>query len=235
MSLEVKDLVSGYGKIEILHGVSLSVKEGETTAIVGPNGSGKSTLLKSIFGFLKINQGCISFNGENITGLRPDLVLKKGISFLHQSKSVFPYLTVGENLKMGAYTIKDRNKINKCLDEIYGLFPFLEKRKNCKAINLSGGQQRMLEIARTLMVEPKLILFDEPSAGLAPKLVNKVFKRLDKIKEKGISLLIVEQNVRKVLNVSDYGYVLEMGRNAFEGNSQSLLSCNTEMRTLYLG
>jgi branched-chain amino acid transport system ATP-binding protein len=234
MSLEAKNIVSGYEKTKILHDVSITAKKSQTVALVGPNGSGKSTLLKSIFGLLKIDQGSILFNGENITGLKLEKVAKKGISFLHQNRSAFPQLTVRENLEMGAYIIKDHKQINKQIDEVYDLFPFLKKKENTKAINLSGGQLRMLEIATVMVASPKIILMDEPSAGLAPKLVKKTYDKINEIRKSGITLVIVEQNVRQILSIANYGYVLNMGRIALEGTPQNLLSCNTELRKLYL-
>jgi len=234
MILEVNDVVSGYGRLEILHGVSVSVPETKTVALIGPNGAGKSTLLKTIFGYIKPKRGSITFNGEDITGLKPNKILRKGITYVPQGRSVFPYMTVLENLRMGAYINKDSSQFKEALNEVIRMFPILKERKNQMAGTLSGGEQRMLELGRALMLRPKLILLDEPSLGLAPKLVDDTYRTINEIGDMGVTLLIVEQNVRKVLIVADYAYVLDLGKKAFEGTSEHLLSSD-RLKSLYLG
>lgn len=230
--LEVDNIKAGYGDTEILHGVSCRVGEGEIVSIIGPNGAGKSTLMKAILGLLKPSEGRIIFNGRDITGKDPDQIVKEGICYVPQSDNVFPSLTVDENLEMGAFIRKDDYK--KRMDEIYQIFPDLKEKRKTKARKLSGGQRQMVAIGRALMLDPKLLLLDEPSAGLAPKLIQMIFDKIIKINQTGISILMVEQNARKALGVSHRGYVLAMGRNRFEDTGEALLN-NEEIGKLYLG
>jgi len=230
--LEVDNIKAGYGDTEILHGVSCRVEEGEIVSIIGPNGAGKSTLMKAILGLLKPSEGRIIFNGRDITGRDPDQIVKEGICYVPQSDNVFPSLTVDENLEMGAFIRKDNYK--KRMDEIYQIFPDLKEKRKTKARKLSGGQRQMVAIGRALMLDPKLLLLDEPSAGLAPKLIQMIFDKIIKINQTGISILMVEQNARKALEVSHRGYVLAMGRNRFEDTGEALLN-NEEIGKLYLG
>ncbi|MCD6257111.1 ABC transporter ATP-binding protein [Candidatus Aerophobetes bacterium] len=230
--LEVDNIKAGYGDTEILHGVSCRVEEGEIVSIIGPNGAGKSTLMKAILGLLKLSEGRIIFNGRDITGKDPDQIVKEGICYVPQSDNVFPSLTVDENLEMGAFIRKDDYK--KRMDEIYQIFPDLKEKRKAKARKLSGGQRQMVAIGRALMLDPKLLLLDEPSAGLAPKLIQMIFDKIIKINQTGISILMVEQNARKALEVSHRGYVLAMGRNRFEDTGEALLN-NEEIGKLYLG
>ena len=230
--LEVDNIKAGYGDTEILHGVSCRVEEGEIVSIIGPNGAGKSTLMKAILGLLKPSEGRIIFNGRDITGKDPDQIVKEGICYVPQSDNVFPSLTVDENLEMGAFIRKDNYK--KRMDEIYQIFPDLKEKRKTKARKLSGGQRQMVAIGRALMLDPKLLLLDEPSAGLAPKLIQMIFDKIIKINQTGISILMVEQNARKALEVSHRGYVLAMGRNRFEDTGEALLN-NEEIGKLYLG
>lgn len=230
MSLEVRDIVSGYGKIEILHGVSMRAEKAKITCIIGPNGAGKSTLLKTIFGILKPRRGSIIYEGEEITGLKPFALIKKGISYVLQRRSVFPYLTVEENLRMGAWSIrKEKERVLEGIDENYKRFPILRKRRNVIARSLSGGEQRMLEIGRALMTRPKLILLDEFSAGLAPKIAMQVYNHAKRLKEEGITIVAVDQNVRQTMKVADYVYVLELGRNKYEAEKEK---SETKLREL---
>lgn len=223
--LTVKDIHSGYEGLEILHGVSLTVEKGEINCIIGPNGSGKSTLLKTIFGFVKPKKGEIFFDGEDITGNKPQNILRKGMCYVLQRRSIFPYLSVEKNLKMGAYIREDKENVEKDMEGVFKLFPVLGEKRDRIAGNLSGGEQRMLEFARALMLHPKLILLDEPSAGLAPRVVKNTLGLITEMREKqGITFLIVEQKVRTVLEISDYGYVVELGRIKSKGNSQDLLN-----------
>ena len=232
--LTVEGLVSGYGRMEILHGVSLSIREGESVALIGPNGAGKSTVLKAAAGLLKVPSGKVTFLGEDITHMPPYQVVEKGLAFNPQGRVIFPDMTVQEHLDMGAWTIKDRLEKEKTLDGVYQLFPWLTKMKGRKASRMSGGEQQMLSLARALMVKPKLLLLDEPSLGLSPKWVKTVFEKIIEIKEAGLPCLIVEQKAAMVLEYSDYGYVLEMGNNRYEGKGKDLLN-NPDVRRLYLG
>ncbi len=232
--LTTEGLVTGYGKMEILHGISLSVHSGEIVALIGPNGAGKSTVLKAVAGILKVNSGKVSFKGKDITNHPPHRIVERGLSFNPQGRVIFPDMNVQEHLDMGAWTIKDRLKKEEALERIYNLFPWLMEKKKRKAKQMSGGEQQMLSLARALMIQPKILLLDEPSLGLSPKWVQTVFEKIVEIKESGIPCLIVEQKAALVLEYSDYGYVLEMGNNRFEGSGQSLLT-NPDVRRLYLG
>jgi branched-chain amino acid transport system ATP-binding protein len=235
MSLEAYNIVSGYGKMEILHGVSLKAEKSKITAFIGPNGAGKSTLLKTIYGFIKPWKGKVIFDGEDITNLEPDLKLKKGIAYVLQGRNIFPYMTVLENLQIAAYTWKDRSKLKEKIKNVFEKFPILKGRENQLAGNLSGGEQRILELGRVLMLSPKVILFDEPTLGLAPKVIDELYEKITELnKEDGITFLIVEQNVRKVLSIADYVYVLELGKNKLEGRANELLE-NEDLRKTYLG
>jgi len=223
MSLEVKSIVSGYGDSIILRGVSIAARRSGITCLLGANGAGKTTLLNTIYGLLKVKSGKIILDGENITGLKPHKLLKKGVAYVLQRRSVFPYLEVRENLELGGYTLK-KEKMKRRMKEVYDLFPRLKERKDVKAGNLSGGEQRMLEIARAMMVEPKILILDEPTLGLAPKIVELLFKKIEEAnKIEQVTILFAEQNVRKALAVSHYAYVLDLGRVNVEGHSDMLL------------
>jgi len=230
--LKVNNLRAGYGDTEILHGVNCRIEEGEIVSIIGPNGAGKSTLMKTILGLLKPKEGKIIFNGKDIAGKSPNEIVERGICYVPQSDNVFPSLTVEENLEMGAFTRKDNYK--KIIEEIYHIFPDLKGKRKIKAKKLSGGQRQMVAIGRALMLDPKLLLLDEPSAGLAPKLVQMIFNKIIMVNQTGIPILIVEQNARKALEISHRGYVLAMGRNKFEDIGEALLN-NKEIGKLYLG
>ncbi|WP_254527947.1 ABC transporter ATP-binding protein [Natrinema gelatinilyticum] len=230
--LEAADIVSGYGDAEILHGVSIDVNSNEIVCIIGPNGAGKSTAMKAIFGLIPCWDGAVTYDGQNITDNRPDEITRKGMAYVPQNENVFPNLTVKENLEMGAYILD--HVPQETLNEVYDQFPILEKRKNQRADSLSGGQRQMLAMGRALMVDPGLLLVDEPSAGLAPDLVDEVFDKIDSINESGTAILMVEQNARKALSRADRGYVLEMGENRFEDTGEALLD-DDEVAELYLG
>jgi ABC-type branched-subunit amino acid transport system ATPase component len=232
--LSVDGVHAGYGRIPILHGISLTVHAGEVVSIIGPNGAGKSTALKLIVGVLAPWQGQVRFNGENISGRRPDEILHRGMAFVPQGRIVFPQMTVLENLEMGAYTERDRTRIDQALEQVYQLFPVLRERRKQKAGTLSGGEQQMLAIGRALMIRPRLILLDEPSLGLSPKLLDVIFDKLAELKSGGMTMMIVEQNAMKALALASRGYVLELGRNRFEGAGSALLA-DPEVRRLYLG
>lgn len=230
--LEAKRITAGYGETEILHRVFVKVNEGEIVSIVGPNGAGKSTLLKTILGLLKPREGKVILEAEDITGLDPDRIVRKGICYVPQTDNVFASLTVEENLEMGAFIRKD-NYQNR-IQEIYTIFPDLEERRKDRAGKLSGGQRQMVAIGRALMLEPKIILLDEPSASLAPKLVRLIFEKITEINRSGVGILMVEQNIRQALRIADQAYVLAMGRNRFHDTGQALLN-NQEVGKLYLG
>jgi len=232
--LEVKGIISGYGDLKVVHDFSMHLDNGEIACIIGPNGSGKSTLLKTIAGIVKPTQGKTVFDGEDITGLEPYEILRKGICLLPQGRTAFPMMTVLENLQMGAYIVKDRKEVKERLKEVYNLFPILEERRMEVANKLSGGEQAMLCIARALMSHPKIMLLDEPSLGLAPKVTNHVYQKIAEINSNGSSMVIVEQNVRKVLNIANYAYVLSSGRTKFEGRCEALLS-DDRLTSVYLG
>ena len=232
--LRAESLTAGYGKMPILHGVTLEVRVGELVSVIGPNGAGKSTAFKTIVGFLRPTSGRVMFNGQAITGLRPDEVLRIGLAYVPQGRIVFPQMTVLENLEMGAYIERDARRIREALERVYALFPILGERRRQRAGTMSGGEQQMVAIGRALMTTPKLVLLDEPSLGLAPKFVAIIFERLTEMKRAGYTLMVVEQNAARALAVADRGYVLELGRNRFEGTGPSLLG-DPEVKRLYLG
>ncbi len=232
--LTVEEISAGYGKLEILHGVSLAVRPGEMVSVIGPNGAGKSTAFKTIVGLLRPRVGRILFDGRDITGLRPDQALRLGLAYVPQGRIVFPQMTVLENLEMGAYIETDPARVKAGLKRVYALFPVLAERRHQKAGTMSGGEQQMVAIARALMTTPKLILLDEPSLGLSPKFVTLIFEKLTEMKRAGYTMMVVEQNAAKALSVADRGYVLELGRNRMEGTGQSLLA-DPEVKRLYLG
>ena len=216
--LKVENLYSGYEKMEIIKGISLEVGKREIVAIIGPNGSGKSTFLKTIFGTAKIFKGRIYFNGEDITKLKPSEVVARGISYVPQTDNVFLNLTVMENLELGAYLRKNYEKI----EDVFDIFPVLKEKRKEKALNLSGGERQMLAIARALIQEPKLLLLDEPSAGLAPKLVGEVLEKISEIKNLGLSVVLVEQNVKKALGIADRVCVFVGGKKVYDGSPEEL-------------
>ena len=232
MLLELKEVISGYGNLDILHGVDMEVDNGEIVCIIGPNGSGKSTVLKTIFGLLKPKSGTIFFAGEQIKGIDPHRLIRKGISFVPQDKNVFPSLTVEENLAMGAYTRP--NMVEKGKELVFSRFPSLYDRRDIRAGYLSGGERKLLAIGIALMLEPALLLLDEPSMGLSPKYKKALFDKIAEINQGGIPILIVEQNAYKALKISHRGYVLDMGKNKFQGESGELLA-NPQIKKLYLG
>jgi len=232
--LRAERLTAGYGKMAILHDVTLEVRAGEMVAVIGPNGAGKSTSFKTIVGFLRPSGGRVVLDGRDITGLRPDQVLVHGIAYVPQGRIVFPQMTVLENLEMGAYIERDSAAIRRALDRVYELFPVLAERARQKAGTMSGGEQQMVAIGRALMTGPRLILLDEPSLGLSPKFVTLIFDKLAEMKRAGFTLMVVEQNATRALAVADRGYVLELGRNRLEGSGPALLA-DPEVKRLYLG
>jgi ABC-type branched-subunit amino acid transport system ATPase component len=230
--LEVRDVVSGYGRVDILQGVSLRVEAGEIVTVIGPNGAGKSTLMKTVFGLLRPRRGQILFQGADITCRRPDRLAGEGLSYVPQEKHIFPSLTVEENLEMGYFIRKDSPR--KSMEAVFRFFPFLRECRRKKAGALSGGERQMVALGRALMLEPKLLLLDEPSVGLAPRLVAEIFSRIRRINQQGVALMVIEQNAKKALEVSHRGYVLAMGRNVLADTGMNLLN-NEEVARLYLG
>ena len=232
--LTAHGLTAGYGKLDILHDVSLTVNVGQIVSIIGANGAGKSTAFKTIVGFLRPREGTVIFNGSDITGLRPDLVLRRGLAYVPQGRIVFPQMTVLENLEMGAYIETNGSRVAAALERVYALFPILHERQAQRAGTMSGGEQQMVAIARALMTSPQVILLDEPSLGLSPKFVTLIFDKLVEMKRAGFTLTVVEQNATRALGIADRAYVLELGRNRFEGPGQRLLA-DPEVKRLYLG
>ena len=232
--LRAEGMTAGYGKMAILHDVTLEVRPGEMVSVIGPNGAGKSTAFKTIVGFLRPTSGRVVFDGQDIAGLRPDQVLVRGLAYVPQGRIVFPQMTVLENLEMGAYIERDGTRTRQALDRVCALFPILGERRSQKAGTMSGGEQQMVAIGRALMTTPKLIMLDEPSLGLAPKFVTLIFDKLTEMKRAGFTLMVVEQNAARALAVADRAYVLELGRNRFEGPGRTLLE-DPEVKRLYLG
>ena len=231
--LEVKDVYSGYGGTEVLHGVSIHLNEGEIITIIGPNGAGKSTLLKTIMGYLRPTQGEILLREEDVTTLRPDEKVRRGIGYVPQMENVFPSLTVEENLEMGGY-VDDKRRVGERIEEAYELFPVLRERRRQRVRTMSGGQRQMLAMARALMTDPSLLLLDEPSAGLSPKVSAAVFERIGEIHQRGKAIIIVEQDAYQSLGISNRGYVLAMGQKEYEDEAHKILD-SRKIREAYLG
>lgn len=232
--LRVDEIDARYGKVQILHGVSMRVYPAEVVSIIGPNGAGKSTVLKSVMGLLTPTRGTVTIGDVQIQGTRPDLIVRHGIGYVPQGRIVFRDMTVAENLEMGAYSLGDKRRIPGLMDTVFDLFPRLAERRNQTAGTMSGGEQQMLAMGRALMAEPRVVLMDEPSLGLAPMFVELVFERIQALKAAGMTLLLVEQNAVKSLGISDRAYVLELGRNRFTGTGADLLA-DDRVRRLYLG
>jgi branched-chain amino acid transport system ATP-binding protein len=232
--LEVKNICTGYGGIQVLWDVCLEVKDGELVALVGANGAGKSTLLKTISGLLHQSSGEIRFENKPIQKLPAHAVVARGLAMVPEGRRVFPYMTVRENLEMGAFTVKSAEQVEKNLERVFGLFPKLKERQRQLAGTFSGGEQQMLVIGRALMSEPRFLMLDEPSLGLQPTIVANVFESLKILHAQGVTMLLVEQNVRKSLEIAQRAYVLEHGRVALSGSSQSLLA-DEGVRRAYLG
>jgi len=230
--LKTDDITAGYTEVDILHNVHVRVRSGEIVSVIGPNGAGKSTLLKTIFGILKPRQGNVTLKDEDITGLKPDRIARRGISYVPQVDNVFPSMTIQENLEMGAFIRND--DYSRRFDEVYDLFPIMRERRKEKAGKLSGGQRQMVAMGRALMLDPQVLLLDEPSAGLAPLLVADIFEKIKEINATGVAMIIVEQNAREALKMANHGYVLAMGKNVLDDSGESLLA-NEEVGRLYLG
>jgi ABC-type branched-subunit amino acid transport system ATPase component len=230
--LETEDLVAGYvPEVDILNGVSVRVNEGEIVTVIGPNGAGKSTLAKTIFGLLAPRRGRILFRGEEINGRKPHDISHMGLSYVPQLDNIFPSLTVEENLEMGSL---DRSRTDEQIQRMYELFPRLGERRTQTAGTMSGGERQMLAMARALMPDPQVLLLDEPSAGLAPAFVEAIFQKIQEINRAGVTLVMVEQNARRALSMSNRGYVLDVGENRFEGPGPELLE-DPKVAELYLG
>jgi ABC-type branched-subunit amino acid transport system ATPase component len=230
--LEACGVVAGYGETEILHGVSITVDEGEVVTIIGPNGCGKSTLMKAIVGLVRVRNGRVTFRGREISSSPPETIVRTGLCYVPQTNNVFPSMSIRENLEMGAFVRRDdfRGRI----DDMFQVFPDLAVQPTRKAGSLSGGQRQMLAIARALMLDPALILLDEPSAGLSPEMMGLVFERIRDINRSGVAVLLVEQNAREALRMSHRGYVLVAGENRLDDTGPDLLD-NPQVASLYLG
>jgi branched-chain amino acid transport system ATP-binding protein len=232
--LEIENLSAAYGMVQILRDVTFKVDEKEIVSIIGPNGAGKTTLVKTIMGFLQPKTGSIKFKGEDISKLPPYERVKSGLTMIPEGREIFPRMTVEENLLLGAYTIKDKKIVKENKEKVYEIFPVLKKKEKSLAQTLSGGEQQMLVICRSLMSNPQLLILDEPSLGLAPIIVEKVLDTVRTINDEGVTVLLVEQNIHDSLNVANRGYVLEQGKIILEGKSRELLS-NSHIKEVYLG
>lgn len=232
--IKINNLKVAYGSVQVIHGVSLEVKKGTVVALIGSNGAGKTTVLKTISGILKPTEGEIIFDGNRIDQMKPFNLPKLGLAHSLEGRQIFPGMSIEDNLLMGAYTLTDKDKINKLMKEVYELFPRLEERKKQLGGTLSGGEAQMLAMSRALMLDPKLILLDEPSLGLAPVVVSQIFDIVKELKKVGKTILLVEQNVPLALGVADYGYVMQTGKIVISGDAKTLLNSNDVQRA-YLG
>jgi branched-chain amino acid transport system ATP-binding protein len=232
--LELKDLFGGYGKITILNGVNFTIPKASITTVIGPNGAGKSTVFKAIFGLLNIHSGQILLDGQDITGKSPKSLIEQGVTYVPQGRNVVPQLSVYHNLELGGITSRDQIKVRDRIENVMDQFPMLREFRDRKAIELSGGQQKQLEVARALLLDPKLILIDEPSIGLSPNLVQEVFQTLIRLRDQGVTILMVEQNAKAALAMSDYGLVLELGQTRMHDRADVLLN-DPKVGQLFLG
>ena len=230
--LSGENITCGYGSVDIVSNCNISVKKGEISSIVGPNGAGKSTAMKAFFGLLPIKHGKVVFDGEDITNLPPQQRVLKGMGFVPQTNNIFPSLTVQENLEMGAFI--DQNNTKEMLEYIYDLFPVLKDKKSQDAGELSGGQRQQVAVGRALMTKPKVLMLDEPSAGVSPIIMKSLFTKIKEIANQGTAILMVEQNAKQALKISDLGFVLSQGKNLFTDSGNSLLA-NKEVRQAFLG
>jgi branched-chain amino acid transport system ATP-binding protein len=232
--LEVDGIRAGYGRLEILKGVSLRVETGQVVSIIGPNGAGKSTVFRALFGLLSVRQGRVRFAGEDVTNRPPADLLHRGMTYVPQGRNVFPLMTVDQNLRLGAYIRPRSAELDRDIERVYELFPMLRAARQRRAAELSGGQQQMLEMGRALLLRPRLMLLDEPTLGLAPMVFREIFRIIEDLRRGGQTILMVEQNAAKALEISDYAYVLELGTNRFDGSGEAIRN-DDRIRRLYLG
>ncbi len=232
--LVLDGVVAGYGKMTILNGTTTRVRAGAITTVVGPNGAGKSTMLKTIFGLLPVRSGAIAFNGGDITNFSPRQLLDAGIVYVPQGRNIFPELSVRHNLELGGIALTDQTGLPDRMDKVMRRFPMLWDKADAQASTLSGGQQKMLEVARGLLLDPKLILIDEPSIGLSPVLVQEVFAVLKALRDRGVTILLIEQNAKQALQISDYGLVMEQGQTRIEDTAPRILA-DPRIAQLFLG
>ena len=228
-----ENMTGGYGPVDILHSCTIAVEPGEIAVIVGPNGAGKSTAMKAVFGMLNLRQGSVRLDGEDITKLSPQARVRKGMGFVPQTSNIFTTMTVEENLEMGAF-IRTDNKISQTMAQVYDLFPILKEKRFQKAGELSGGQRQQVAVGRALMTQPKVLMLDEPTAGVSPIVMDELFDRIIEVARTGISILMVEQNARQALAIAHKGYVLVQGANRFTDTGQALLA-DPEVRKSFLG
>ena len=233
--LEIEDLHVGYGKIVAVHGLTVSVRPGSIVAVLGPNGAGKTTSVRAIFGLLPVISGAIRFDGNRIDGLTPDRIIRKGMGLVPQGRELFAGLSVFDNLRLGAYTIKDETQIRQSMDQVYDYFPRLKERSRQAAGSLSGGEQQMLAIGRALMSNPRMLVLDEPSVGLGPMVIQAVFDIVARISRgRKVSVLVAEQNARQALRIADHAYLIEAGRLVTQGSPKTLME-DDAVRAAYLG
>jgi branched-chain amino acid transport system ATP-binding protein len=232
--LALQDVVAGYGKMTILNGVSATIRRGAITTVIGPNGAGKSTLFKTVFGLLGARSGRMTFDGVETTSFAPRRMLDAGMCYVPQGRNLFPELSVRHNLELGGVALADRSGLGGRLDAMMARFPMLREKANAQASTLSGGQQKLLEVARGLLLDPKLMLIDEPSIGLSPILVQEVFGILKDLRDAGVTILLIEQNARQALAISDYGLVLEQGQTRIEDTAKNILA-DPRIARLFLG
>jgi ABC-type branched-subunit amino acid transport system ATPase component len=233
--LSLAGVIAGYGGFDILHGIDLHVNQGEIVTVVGPNGSGKSTVFNAIYGLIDMRQGEVRFERENVSAMGPQDLLRRGLAMVPQLSTIFPYLSVYENLELGMYLVRDKPRIKARIQEMFQLFPRLAERRDQPAGTLSGGERRALEISRSLMLEPRMILMDEPSVGLSPILAKNLFQQLRELRDSaGLTFLLIEQNARSALELADRGYVIQRGRVSHTGTGASLLA-DAEVRSAFLG
>lgn len=232
--LTLTDVVAGYGRMTILNGLSAAIRRGAITTVIGPNGAGKSTLFKTVFGLLGVRSGRVTFDGTDTTGFTPRRMLDAGVCYVPQGRNLFPELSVKHNLELGGVALADRSGLAARLDAMMARFPMLKEKADAQASTLSGGQQKLLEVARGLLLNPKLMLIDEPSIGLSPLMVQEVFSILKSLRDAGVTILLIEQNARAALAVSDYGLVLEQGQTRIEDRAAAILA-DPRIAQLFLG
>jgi len=232
--LDLKNVSAAYGRIQILHEVSLHVKEKEVVCIIGPNGAGKSTTFKVIMGFIDYLGGDMVFNDQNLVGFRPDQILGLGLGYVPQGRIVFNQMSVRENLEIGAFLQRDKQLLRESMEYVFSLFPRLAERQKQLAGTMSGGEQQMLAMGRALMIRPTMMMLDEPSLGLSPRFTDEIFEKILDLARSGMTIMLVEQNAARALEIADRGYVLELGKNRYEGTGKALLD-NQDVRRMYLG